>query len=138
MEQTSTTKKSSALKRSQLAFLNKTIKHFNSTNRSIDLTKNEIQCVYYHPKFGGCAIGIHVPIDVRKKLDQVEPEEEVGMSILNDEIFSMIPMKMQKLGQNFLSEIQSLHDIKMNWNENGLTEFGKNNVQIIKQSFELV
>ena len=116
------------LQEKQLAFLEETINHFNINNRGYNI--NISACSYS----AGCAIGRNLDIELCKLLDN----HECGDSgIENNEIFELIPTNLQELTQKFLIEIQVLHDSKSSWDENGLSEIGKMNVQSIKKQFKL-
>lgn len=118
-----------SIKARRRAFLNKTIKYYNSTNRGIDTRTNH--CTYRN----GCAIGRFLKEDHCIELDRLR----WGISeVLADKDYNkMIPVKIKNLGSKFLREIQILHDTNQNWNETGLTEYGEINVEEIMDNFKL-
>ena len=109
----------------QLAFLEDTINHFNSTNRG--LTNG--RCSYV----GGCAIGRRLPKELCKTLDSFEPS-----NVANDNIFHKLPQELQDLSRVFLEEVQHLHDREDFWDENGITKLGLARVARIKAIYKLV
>jgi len=111
----------------QLAFLEDTIKHFNSTNRGVN-TGDRYTCSYYD----GCAIGRHLPKELCLRLDNFE-----DTAIDNEGVFDLLPQELQALGISFLSRVQKLHDEVDNWDENGLTTQGLEKANEIKKYFGL-
>lgn len=118
------------INKKRLKFLNETIKHFNSTNRAMTPFG---RCLYV-PIEGvseGCAIGRHIKNKALCfKLDGIG-------GVGKFEVFVVLPKKLKDLGQDFLAEVQRLHDNKSNWDENGLTHYGNTKVEIIKTDFNL-
>jgi len=123
------------LKQKQLALLEETAAFYNSNNRA----ENEKGGCYYtlivNGEERGCAIG-------RKIADKSLCEKFNLMGGRNyspsvKQVFYMIPFELQELGINFLTSIQSLHDIKDNWNLEGLSERGKKYVEDIKFQYKL-
>jgi hypothetical protein len=111
----------------QLAFLEDTIKHFNSTNRGVN-TGDRYTCSYY----AGCAIGRHLPKELCLRLDDFE-----NSGINHRGIFDLLPQELQALGMSFLSRVQNLHDDEDNWDEKGLTTQGLEKANVIKKYFGL-
>ena len=81
----------------------------------------------------GCAIGRHLTPKLQLLLDKTENNSSVG----NGKVFKKLPKWMRELGQDFLSDMQELHDEEYNWDEGGLTELGKERVQEIKSEYNL-
>lgn len=118
-----------SLKARQRAFLNKTIKYYNSTNRGINpRTKH---CTYRNR----CAIGRFLKEDDCIKLDELS--WGIGDILADKELAKLIPTKIKNLGRKFLSQIQILHDAPSNWNETGLTDIGEMRVNGIMNDFRL-
>lgn len=104
-------------------FFDYTVNHFNSTNRGVGDIQ---QCSYKN----GCAIGIHLDKPLQTLLD------DIGQGYVKEhEIFTRLPEWMQSLGLDFLSNMQELHDRKHNWDEDGLTDSGKYNANMIATKF---
>lgn len=105
--------------------LNDTINHYNSNNRSSSISG---QCYYYpvSDKSEGCAIG--------RLIKDKELCKDFGCRNLSD-VFEQIPNELQELGKEFLMELQNLHDLKENWNENGLSENGKEQAEFIREIY---
>ena len=115
--------------RTRQELLDNTVRHFNSTNRSIkDGTLND--CMYRSGDGCGCAIGREISDDLAKKLNNV------SFGIV-DNIFDKLPLRLKNLGVNFLREIQFLHDLSWHWNEVGLSNIGRENVDRICEKFQL-
>jgi hypothetical protein len=107
--------------------LDETCKHFNSTNRSVGRFS---EC-----KYGGvgCAIGRKIP---NKRLcDRLDGEYTT--SVDDPSIFNKLPAKLKELGQDFLTDLQKLHDEENNWNEKGLSKVGKAARTKILKTFKL-
>lgn len=130
-----------SLSQKQLAFLDDTIKHYNSNNLCID--QDGFCC--YSPetlklgdKSEGCAIGRHLTKEVALQIDTIpSPNYDVGTSVENNEIFNLLPVSLKELTQKFLYAIQMLHDNPLNWDEKGLTRCGEDYVKVIKNSYSL-
>lgn len=118
------------LQKKQLAFLEETAGFYNTDNRALNDTGD---CVYISTdKSPGCAIGRHIPAELGKKLDDAP-----FSGVSNDDIFNALPYSLKELTKQFLTDIQELHDTAWNWNEEGLTETGKNRVLELKKEFDL-
>lgn len=78
----------------------------------------------YHPSTinhltsEGCAIGRHLSKELAIELDNEELTDVMS-------IFDKLPSELQKLGDDFLQNVQELHDVVRNWNETGLTDYGR-------------
>lgn len=118
-----------SLKARQRAFLNKTVKYYNSTNRGINPRTK--YCTYRN----GCAIGRFLKEDDCIKLDELR--WGIGDILADEELAKLIPTKIKNLGRKFLSQIQILHDVSSNWNETGLTNIGEMRVDGIMNDFKL-
>jgi hypothetical protein len=124
------------LKQKQLAFLEETVNFYNSDNRTFEVDEegNEFKCVYYMEGKPGCAIGRKIEDkELCKKLDS----ERAGTGVSNDHIFNQLPIQLKELGKDFLHKVQQLHDSGINWDEKGISEFGKLKVKDIKEYFRL-
>jgi hypothetical protein len=116
----------------QTAFLRDTIEHYNLNNRGIH---ENGACRYYpsQPNTEGCAIGRKLPTELQLELDEYGCMSGVASS----NVFNKLPDNLKELGQSFLSKIQGLHDTQGNWNEEGLSSYGKLSVDLIIKNFEL-
>lgn len=111
------------LQQKQFDFLNDTINHFNSNNRGIDqYTK---QCSYKN----GCAIGRHLSKKLVKTIKNYVVDD--------NEVYNKLPRKLKELTKEFLMDVQNLHDTEENWNEKGLSQRGKDKVNVIKAIYKL-
>jgi len=109
--------------------LDNTVKHFNSTNRSVETDCIE-SCQYRSENNYGCAIGREIPDKLAHELDLREPSN-VG------NVFTELPLRLRLLGVKFLEEIQFLHDMAEHWNKDGLSNIGRENVDRICEKFQL-
>jgi hypothetical protein len=120
------------LQQKQLAFLEDTAAFYNSGNRCLD---EHGSCMYYLEGKAGCAIGRHVPDkDLCRKWDA---KSDLGTGVTDDSIFDALPENLHELGQDFLNRVQDLHDSDSNWDCDGLSAIGVDQVIAIKQRFQL-
>lgn len=115
------------LQERRLEFLNDTVNYYSEdvTRRAVDCY--EI-CVYFDETTKNkCAIGRFIDENILKSKIQL-----FG-SVARNEIFELLPKNIQELEKRFLMEMQFLHDNSDNWNENGLSEQGKHQVEVIKK-----
>lgn len=122
----------SELKRKQLAFLNETIEHFNSSNRCVDPSGFGCRYEPIEGKSEGCAIGRKIPLELAKKLDTYTVS-----SVYQQDVFDQLPSELQSLGRPFLKDIQTLHDNSAWWVMTGISEEGQQRVTEIKKAYEL-
>lgn len=101
-----------------------TINHYNVNNRCV----SNGNCRYSPKILGlegvskGCAIGRFLDPELAYKID--EENGEIAMERLIEKDYPL-PEWMRNMSISFLQEIQTLHDIASNWNETGLSEYGK-------------
>lgn len=126
------------LEQKRLDFLNDTVSYYSAdTSRrcfrvitgNTGYTFN--RCMYrYNGKT--CAIGRHIADD------QYHPTIE-GCSVKQQTVFNLLPLNVQELGEHFLIDIQTLHDIDSYWeSESGLTEEGAKAVEKIIKKWSIV
>ena len=110
------------LKAERLRILDDTAKFYNSNNRGLQPNGN---CCYITPDGKRCAIG-----------RLVSTEHAVKMQIQNDSItYAALTPELSALGILFLEKLQMFHDTEEVWNDNGLSDFGKDQYEIIKAVF---
>ena len=126
--------KNSNLSYTRQQLLDNTKKRYNSYNRAVN---NNEECLYITENNNRCAIGIELTPNTCHKLNQVKPTLEGGTSVRNKEIFNTLPKRLQDMGEDFLSDIQSLHDCGWYWNSEGLTQDGLSKVNQIKAIYNL-
>lgn len=80
----------------------------------------------------GCAIGRHLDEELQLTLDDADYTAVDG-----DEVFDSLPTWMQDLGQDFLYDVQRLHDLKNYWSDKGLSSDGLKFVEITKQKYDI-
>lgn len=120
------------IQQKRLQYLEKTINHFNSTNRAV-LIENGYKkgCLYSHQYNGGCAIGREIPQELAIQLD----DYKAGAGVSNPNIFAKLPDYLKELGQQFLIDLQRLHDGCKNWCKTGLSKAGKLRAAEIKRNY---
>jgi hypothetical protein len=97
------------LKQKRLEMLEDTCKHYNSLNRSQEQVAGLPKACKYFPvsdKTEGCAIGRLIK---DKELCK-EFDNTIGSSVNSNYIFKKLPTELQDLGQDFLRDVQRLHD----------------------------
>ncbi len=116
-----------------LKMLEDTASHYHLENRSLD---REGRCVYI-PFEGscseGCAIGRYMTGEDKKKI--VRPSintKNVGYLKENGLKLS----KLKGISIVFLSNLQSLHDMAENWDQDGISGAGKKELEEIKRKLE--
>lgn len=91
-----------------------------SFNRAIQRPGTvENVCMYNHDFNGGCAVGRLIPKELAARLS----------GIISRSHLKLLPDEVAELGLEFLEQLQSLHDVKANWDEIGLTAQGLVNAQ---------
>ena len=101
----------------------------NSNNRSVDaktkgcIYSGEIGCAakgcIYSGEIG-CAVGRLIEDkDLCSRLDN-----SALSGVCRTEVFNQLPENVKELGQEFLQDLQKLHDNYQYWNENGLSDSG--------------
>lgn len=92
------------------------------------------ECLYHPdlsvtPKSIGCAIGMYIGWKTAKEMDYY--------GFIDDVPLDMLPEWMRDLNRDFLKKCQSLHDNGFNWDDDGLSENGKDKVMNMCKDFEL-
>lgn len=103
-----------------------TINYFNIDNLSYSFGS-----CFYRKNEKACAIGREIKDELAFKLDNFSG----GYGVCD--VFNLLPKRLQKMGIEFLSSIQDLHDNTNNWTSDGLSETGKNSAQEIAEEFNL-
>lgn len=110
----------------RLAFLEETVTYYSEdTNRR---AVSDIGACYYRVGDKKCAIGRHIP-------DNSYTKEIEGCSIDSALVYSVLPKEVQELGIAFLVNVQSLHDDRRYWGNQGLTPVGKEKANEIMLAF---
>lgn len=120
------------LKHKRLTILDDTVKWFSVHPRAIGTTAATKSCLYYKDENTGCSVGRLIPDkELCKKLDDFAMS-----SVSSDDVFNLLPEQLKVLGQEFLAELQSIHDNDEFWvNGGGLSDKGKLEYEYIKRSF---
>lgn len=116
----------------KINLLTETAGFYHLGNRS----KNEkagfgSMCKYRHPSdpnHPGCAVGRLIKDEsLKQKLDDCS-----NSGINETEPWNMLPAEVREWGQDFLDELQALHDVVSNWNDKGLSDKGLTQFNKIK------
>jgi hypothetical protein len=127
-------------KEERLVLLNETIAHYseNVNRRCIKTTDaGHFKCKYSGTTIGnaesdGCAIGRLLTPELRIELDaKCGDTRPSGV----DDLWSDLPDEIKAYGKAFLVSLQALHDEIDNWDEQGLSEDGKEYAESIKKGF---
>jgi hypothetical protein len=109
-------------KQQHIDLLNETAAFYNSKNRSVKYIAPS-QCTFFNEGTSpGCAIGRLIKDkELCKQLDYMTLTELRSFA----EIYELLPPELKEYNQEFLIDLQALHDKPENWNESGLSEIGK-------------
>lgn len=117
----------------RLEILNDTVRYYSENPKERRCVSN-LQCRYSGETLGknteGCGIGRLLTLEQRNYLDDKYPE---GESVAN--IFEELPKGVQRLGVDFLSDLQQLHDRQNCWDEFSITRQGVEAVEKIKKIY---
>lgn len=116
------------IKEKQLEFLQGTVDYYSVNpleRRCIDngACMYSPKSVKKEGKSEGCAIGRHLDSRLAWELD--EENSNTDCSVNEEHIFERLPKELQELGKDFLFDVQSFHDIDINWNKHGLSSTGQ-------------
>lgn len=90
-----------------------------SLNRAID---NDLTCIYSGEI--GCGVGRLIEDkDLCARLDGLNWDVVSGVCLIS--VFNQLPENVKELDQEFLIDLQKLHDYGHHWNERGLTDDGE-------------
>lgn len=109
--------KQRVIEEKRLEILLDTINYFDSSKLNIE---NGYECKYYpvNKSKEGCAIGRL--IEDKKLCEELDSEKLTDVGT----IFNKLPNNLKELGEDFLIDLQNLHDRSNNWGEDGLSEIG--------------
>jgi hypothetical protein len=104
----------------------------NSKNRAVadNVDSNYCPRCIYSGEIG-CAVGRL--IEDKSLCERMDLCEENRVSSFS--IGELLPLEIQELGMNFLSQLQDLHDESSNWNESGLSEVGLEKWNSVKEMY---
>jgi hypothetical protein len=89
----------------------------NTQNRAIN---EDLSCIYSGEI--GCGVGRLIEDkDLCAKLDNLGS----GAGVCLDSVFRQLPENVQELNQEFLMDLQKLHDYGHHWNYDGLSDAGE-------------
>ncbi len=116
------------IKQKRLAFLNDEISFRNLNNRSTT-GAGGISCLYGGI---GCAIGRRIE---DKELCRTLDNHLKSWISKDTLIFALLPADLKELGIDFLAKMQRLHDDSSNWTAEGLSDFGRDEINQIKSLY---
>ena len=99
-------------------FLMDTVNYYSANPAERRCINEDGSCCYApvgDSKSEGCAIGRHLPRALAKKLDA----NYMG-TVWRINTWNMLPRELQSLGQEFLRDIQNLHDNALSWYDQNL------------------
>lgn len=98
-----------------------------------------LNCYYYpkenKPQSKGCAIGMYLSDEVAKKIDSIGCISIVSLFYIDE--YNLLPKWMRKMDLLFLSDIQELHDNKIFWGDNEISELGIKHIKTICKTYNL-
>lgn len=121
------------IQQKRLSLLEETVKHY-SKNPTERRCSKQGECRYSAetldlPKSTGCAIGRKL-----SKKKRLELDKQFGAFSVNA-VFDRLPKKIKELGVDFLADLQVFHDVVSYWNNEGLTNDGKEEFERIKNKY---
>lgn len=120
------------LKERQESFLNATIEYYGKDPSKFRCLDDYLGCRYRpieNTETKGCAIGRYLNCDTQISLDAIGAIDDVYL----DSKENLLPEWMRDLGENFLMDVQTLHDTNAYWNDSGLSSKGKDWANHIKK-----
>lgn len=118
--------------------LKDTVKFYSedTTRRSYEVVLDYVipglvHCFYKHPNGNTCAIGRYIT-NYNKDIEGFP----IRHIIRNKELQKCIPKELTTLGVNFLQRLQILHDTQGFWTKEGLSEEGKETVDLMLQDIK--
>lgn len=121
------------IKERMTAWIDHVAGFYNTGNRSLHVYSSDA-CVYAaSERSPGCAIGKEDPIFAQ--FDDADNSSSIKSVFQYEQVTgkTIVPDWMRDFGATFLQAIQDLHDNADNWNENGLTAFGRERVDYVKR-----
>lgn len=115
------------LKQNRKEFIDDIVMYYSadvSRRAVVDLKDGDSTCKYRTADGRKCAVGRHVPDDVYDILME-------GHSINTDGMKKYLPETILSLGVDFLQDVQQLHDCDDNWDDKGISPYGKIVVETI-------
>ena len=107
-------------------FLDNMIAYYSEDPAHRRATNGEGACSYHRDDGNRCAVGRWIP-------DEMYTSGMEGVSVGDHFVFSRLPEKLKNLGEDFLTDIQGLHDGDRFWNSNGLSPAGEKRVASIRR-----
>ena len=118
------------IKQQRLDFLNETVAYYSADTSRRAMSANK-DCYYYQADTGNkCAIGRHINFQ-----DYKNNEIEHGVPVAYYIVFALLPESVRRLGKDFLSKVQILHDGDDYWYFNSLSDKGKQKVNSLIDSY---
>jgi hypothetical protein len=101
------------------------------TRRAFDKEKG--QCMYHTEDGRNCAIGRELRYPENFGVKEGMPDAGIG----ENDLFDSLPKRLRSMGQDFLSDIQHLHDHKSYWGDNELSMAGESFVAQLYVKYNL-
>jgi len=108
-----------------------TIRYYHTDGNPRGVSNNGGECSYITLNGCRCAIGREI------SKNKAYIFEELNGPITNYHLFSKLPLRLRKLGSDYLGNIQSLHDNRRHWHNNKLTSAGIARISSIIRIYNL-
>lgn len=114
----------------RLEFLEDTVRYYSEDvlRRAVSKTG---KCQYKTEDGRKCAIGRHIIKDKDCEAFDMSKDNTVQEIIRKNP--DCLPEHVKELGVVFLINIQKLHDSRLYWNDNGISQEGKQEIEVIKR-----
>jgi hypothetical protein len=118
-------------------YLEDTIKYYSKNPKKLRCEVNGV-CQYGSDEPGvvGCAIGRKLRKADRERLDNGDPNG-IGIDSVLKHYPKLLPAWMRKMSENFLCNLQRLHDKGRLWDDVGLSDEGYDYVKSIFSKYDL-
>lgn len=115
-------------KQRRIKFLNDMIQYYSEDVLRRSKSEDGDWCCYLAYNGNKCAIGRWIP-----KEKYISSVERNGVNAF---VLSILPKEIANLDKCFLQDVQFLHDGNHNWSNEGLSEQGKSEIDVIKRKIK--
>ncbi len=128
--------KEQTLREKQEAFINDTVAYYSADPAARRNFVPDRGCFYkaVRPSSEGCAIGRHLTEDLCTELDCIDDNytTDDGTGVNNTDVFNKLPARLRKLTQQFLTDMQQMHDHNVYWVGEGFEQRRENYLRTIR------
>jgi hypothetical protein len=122
--------------KTKIEIIEETANYYNSTKRSVNVFGD---CVYIGFSGKRCAFSRCCNEDSNAYLESVDKDGDKytykGVGALKD-FDSLLDDEYRGHSKEFWESIQMFHDYSSNWDKNGLTEYGKQELERLKRAWQ--